>query len=238
MTGPGRTSETWIDLAGNRPGRAVSQEAIRRRRTEGAGADRSWRLGAEGEHLVADALDGLVSVSRLDRLRGRSPRWWVLHSVPVGTGDTDIDHVVGGPPGVITINTKHHRARRVAIEGDIVRVDGRATRYTEASAAEARRAQKRLRSRSTQAGHPELGEQLVVRPLLAVVGARLLGTARPGGVAVLTPANLSTYLRALPERWGTEDVAALFELCRRSDTWTGTTTGHGDGSSARGGPAS
>jgi hypothetical protein len=32
--------------------------------------------------------------------------WRVLHSVPVGSRDSDIDHVVIGPGGVYTINAK------------------------------------------------------------------------------------------------------------------------------------
>lgn len=107
--------DPWVDLAGHVAGRQVMQEANRRRRVEGAGADWSWRVGAEGEHVIAEVLAGLVTVSRFGRLRGRTPDWWVLHSVPVGTGSSDIDHVIGGPPGILTINTKHHRTRRVVI---------------------------------------------------------------------------------------------------------------------------
>lgn len=102
------------DLAGNAPGIGVSYEAARRLHTDGTGADHSWRLGADGEITVAAVLSALTEPSRLDRLRRRAPAWRVLHSVPVGTGRGDIDHVLIGPPGVVTINTKHHRAGRLA----------------------------------------------------------------------------------------------------------------------------
>jgi hypothetical protein len=36
-----------------------------------------------------------------------TPEWTVLHSVPVGTGSTDIDHIAIGPAGVFTLNTKY-----------------------------------------------------------------------------------------------------------------------------------
>jgi hypothetical protein len=32
--------------------------------------------------------------------------WHVLHAVPIGTRGTDIDHVVIGPFGLVTVNTK------------------------------------------------------------------------------------------------------------------------------------
>jgi hypothetical protein len=81
------SGEPWVDLAGNVAGRQVTREANRRRQVEGAGADRSWRLGAEGEHLVGEALVELVTASPWERLRGRRPAWWVLHSVPTAPGE-------------------------------------------------------------------------------------------------------------------------------------------------------
>jgi|CXWK01.1.fsa_nt_gi hypothetical protein len=65
--------------------------------------ERAWRLGAQGEETVGRALDRLP-----DGLH-------VLHSVPVGQRGSDIDHVVIGPPGVFTINTKHHPDKRVSV---------------------------------------------------------------------------------------------------------------------------
>ena len=50
----------------------------------------------------------LAELTAHSRLRLRTPRWRVLHSVPV-EGGRDIDHVMIGPPGVVTINSKHHR---------------------------------------------------------------------------------------------------------------------------------
>src|SRR6187402_2325790 len=55
---------------------------------------RGWYWGVLGERRTASLL------STLDH------QWTVLHSVPVGSGKTDIDHVAIGPGGVFTINTK------------------------------------------------------------------------------------------------------------------------------------
>jgi hypothetical protein len=57
-------------------------------------ADRALR-GAEGERKVGAILEGLA------------PTWHVLHGVWLGHGD--IDHVLIGPGGVFTIETKSNR---------------------------------------------------------------------------------------------------------------------------------
>lgn len=209
----------WRDLVLNVAGRQVVREANRRRRVDGPGADWSWRVGAEGEYLVADALAGLVRPSHLDRLRHRSPGWWVLHSVPRGDGSLDIDHLLGGPGGVVTINTKHHRGRRVLIEGDAVIVDRRRTEYVTRARAEADDTARLLRRALARHGHASVAEHLVVRPMLAVVGARALGSGRPGGVIVASPTTVEMCLRALPVRLTRDEVGAIFEVARRSTTW-------------------
>jgi hypothetical protein len=47
-----------VDLARNVPETSITHEATRRRVSEGAGADRSWRVGADGEFAVAELLIG------------------------------------------------------------------------------------------------------------------------------------------------------------------------------------
>src|SRR5687768_6936827 len=74
-----------------------------------------WYVGALGELDVARRLDGL------------GPGWYVLHSVPVGTGSSDLDHVVIGPAGVFTINTKHHPGQNVWVGGRRILVSGQRT---------------------------------------------------------------------------------------------------------------
>jgi hypothetical protein len=53
----------------------------------------SWEQGAEGEEVVGQILEGL-------RERG----WCVIHDVSFGRGN--IDHIVVGPGGIFTIETK------------------------------------------------------------------------------------------------------------------------------------
>jgi hypothetical protein len=207
----------WTDLADNAPGIGITHEAARRREAEGAGADRSWRVGADGEFVVAGILADLTAHSRL---RVRRPRWRVLHSVPVH-GGRDIDHVMIGPPGVVTINSKHHRSGRLVVDGDLIRVNGIATDYVVRSRREAEHARSVLRAALHAHGRPDLAERLPVRPLIAVLGGLLHVQRWPAGVMVVTTTGLNHLLRSLPLVVGPGDVDAVHEVARRSTTWTG-----------------
>jgi hypothetical protein len=57
-----------------------------------------WGRGAAGEERVGQILDGL-----------RDSGWYALHDVNLGRGN--IDHVLIGPAGIFTIETKSHRGR-------------------------------------------------------------------------------------------------------------------------------
>ena len=68
----------------------------------------------------------------------------MLHSVPVGSGSSDLDHVVIGPAGVFTINTKHHRGQNVWVGGRRILVNGQRTDHLRNANYEAKRASKLL----------------------------------------------------------------------------------------------
>ncbi|MEJ3652051.1 nuclease-related domain-containing protein [Actinomycetes bacterium KLBMP 9759] len=212
-----------VDLASNAPGIAVTHEAARRRSTDGAGADRSWRVGADGEATVAALLTELTEPSRWDRMRGRRARWRVLHSVPFldrsGRPRGDIDHVVIGPPGVVTINTKHHPAGRVALDGDELTVNRHRTDYLGKARREAERTTEQLRAALAASARDALAQRLTVRPMIVVVGARLLVSEWAAGVNVVMPRQLVHTLTSLPERLAAADVGEVFEIARHSRTW-------------------
>ncbi|OLM28285.1 hypothetical protein Ae717Ps2_6624 [Pseudonocardia sp. Ae717_Ps2] len=208
----------WVDLAATLPGAGVLHESTRRRRAQGAGADRSWRVGADGEAEVADLLAELTQVRGWSRLRGRRPGWRVLHSVPLGDGHGrirgDIDHVLIGPPGVVTINTKHHRTGRLRLDGDDLTLNGRRTDYVPKARREASRAAALL-----QAALPASIRQISVRPFVVVVGGRLTARSYPPGASVVMTERLLHSLRALRPELDPDCVDALFDVARRSTTW-------------------
>jgi hypothetical protein len=213
------TARDWTDLADNAPGIGITHEAARRREAEGAGADRSWRVGADGEFLVADVLAHLTAHPRFGGLGLRRPRWRVLHSVPL-PGGRDVDHVMIGPPGVVTINSKHHRRGRLVVDGDRITVNGIATDYVERSRREAQYATAVLATALRAHGSPALAELLPVRPLIAVLGGLLHVERWPYDVVVVTTMGLNHVLQSLPSVLGPGDVDAVYEMARRSTTWT------------------
>ncbi|MES9520621.1 nuclease-related domain-containing protein [Streptomyces capoamus] len=88
----------------------------------------SWRKGLAGERRVG---------AELNRLGGHG--WRVLHSIPLAN-KVDIDHLLIGPGGVFSINTKHHHKKTVWVGDDSVKVDhGKPAPYARKSRAEAKR---------------------------------------------------------------------------------------------------
>jgi Nuclease-related domain len=201
----------WRDLAGNKAGTMAGARADELRsqapvwsfvsrllavRTE----ERDFRVGASGEAEVAWRLRKLGP-----------PGWHVIHSVPVGNAGSDIDHVVIGPAGVFTVNTKHHRAGRVWVAEGTVMVNGRETWYVRNARFEAARAARML---SAGCGLP-----VVVRPVIVVVGARLTIRQRPVDVAVLDARAFVRWLRRQPATLPPDKVERIFEVARRDTTW-------------------
>ena len=58
----------------------------------------TWLQGAEGEEVVGEILEKLAGEG-----------WYVLHDVSFGRGN--IDHIVVGPGGIFTVETKSHAGR-------------------------------------------------------------------------------------------------------------------------------
>lgn len=196
------------DLAKNRAGSAA-MTAARDRTTwwRRAGralgirtADGAWREGAEGERQVGKTL-------AMARFFG----WRSLHAVPVGTRGSDIDHVLIGPGGVVTVNTKHHRGKAVKAGRLAVFVDGRETRYAENSLHEGQRASRLLTA--------AVGRPVEVTPIVVVVGARRLRGHKTQGVRILRHGDLLFWLAFRRRRLGRAERRAMFEVARREATW-------------------
>jgi hypothetical protein len=178
----------WEDLALRRPGQAAREKALEElassrersrfwsfvaRAVDAKTDERAWRVGADGEEGVG---------ARLEKLRRHG--WHVLHAVPVGERGSDIDHVLVGPGGVYTINTKNHPGGRVWVGRNSVRVNGHPVPYLRNSRHEAVRAARLLSSR--------LSLNVPVRPAVDHLDRPGVGLTHSGGPAegaVLHPAE-------------------------------------------------
>jgi hypothetical protein len=219
----GEPAPEWVDLAGNVAGVGVVHEAARRRQRGGVEAGRSWDRGAKGEYEAGRVLARLTAVSWWDRVRGRAPRWRVLHSVDLrdtdGAKRGDIDHVVLGPPGLVTINTKHHRRGNIVVDGDTLTVNGRRTAYVAKARQEADRARGLLVAALTAHGQAELAARLPARPLILVVGAMPRIAREAEGVPVVPLQRLRHTVEGFRPQLAPDEVATVYEMARRDITW-------------------
>lgn len=157
-------------------------------------------LGAEGERVVGKRL------AKLER-----DGWKVLSSVMKRSG-ADIDHVLIGPPGVFTVNTKHHRGARIWVGEQVVKVNGRQEKYLPKSRHEAESAARTL-SRVT-------GLAVTVTPVLAFVGAGSLDIAGSrGDVLVMRGEQIDHVLREIPARYSYQERERIYASARRAEIW-------------------
>ncbi|WP_346995601.1 nuclease-related domain-containing protein [Dietzia sp. SLG310A2-38A2] len=205
----------WHDLADARAGAAARERALAEREAQGVvrhvlarlvGAktdERAWRIGADGEQAVGEQLAGLDA------------RWRVLHAVRVGERGADIDHVVIGPGGVFTVNSKNHPKASIWVGGDTFMVNGNRVPYIRNSRHEAKRASRLL---AEQVGFP-----VPVTGIIAVVGARAGFTVKnqpaDGAVTVIPRRRIRRLLTSQPQRLGLREIDAIHEVARRSTTW-------------------
>lgn len=210
--GPPDADSSWEDLAGNLPGQGLIAEAAALRaahpwrcrlaRLGNVHTDeRAKRVGARGEQLVA---------TRLAKL----PQGWrTLHAIVRSESGTDVDHLVVGPAGVFTINSKYHRGKRVWVRGSTVKVSGHNQPYVRDMRNEVKIVS-HLLSRA-------VGEPLLVRGVIAIICGDF---KRKGGddcdVKVLGRKHLDSWLtRQPPDRLTPVQVERIFEQARRSTCW-------------------
>ncbi|MEX5631534.1 nuclease-related domain-containing protein [Parafrankia sp. FMc2] len=187
-------------LAEREPGfwRALVDRLLRRERPETEG----WRTGLAGERIVAAELAPLES-------RG----WRVLHSIPLAN-EVDIDHLLIGPGGVFSINTKHHHGSRIWVGDDAVRLGPRAYQYVRKARAEAQRASTAL-SRAC-------GFDICVAGVLAFVNAEQLTVVETlKDVYAVHHDDLGTAFDVLRPVWGPADVERIYACARVPATWVG-----------------
>jgi hypothetical protein len=163
-------------------------------------SSRPWYLGAIGEMRIAAELAKL----------GRG--WYVLHAVPVGAGATDIDHVVIGPAGVFTINTKHHAGQRIWIAGRKFMVAGKFYPHIPRAEAEAAGASERL-SR-------HLGTSIPVTAAVAIVAAKEIEVKElPRTVLLASDRSLVRKLRKRKSVWAPAQVDRVAVVAAAPQVW-------------------
>ncbi|GAB7006953.1 hypothetical protein JCM18899A_44260 [Nocardioides sp. AN3] len=164
---------------------------------------RAWRTGALGEETVARDLWQL----------SRNGLWRHLHSVPVGTHGSDIDHILVGPGGVFTLNTKNHCGANIWVDSNTFMVNGQKQPYLRNSRHEAERASKLL---TRACGFP-----VPVYAVVVVVDPRNLTIRQdPTDVAITTRRRLKSWISTQPNLLEQTQADAIFDQARRSSTWT------------------
>ena len=213
---PGSWSAGWSvpagsDLASRVAGAAVAEQAARlsagrfqrwaARLLGLRTAATSWDVGARGERIMG---------RRLERLRACG--WEVLHSIPLASG-ADIDHLVIGPGGVFTINTKHHAGARVSVGRHRVWVNGSAQEYIRNSRHEAAAAARRLSE--------ALGRTVPVCGVVAFVNPGPFSMKEPPSDALVTSdKTIASVLRSRPAVLSVAEAQAVFQAARRAEIWT------------------
>lgn len=214
----------WHDLSENAPGQAAREQASEEWRTRREEKpvravlgrllnvhtdERAWRIGADGEEAVGN---------QLDKLARKDPRWRVLHSVPVGERGSDIDHLVIGPAGVFTVNTKHHPGAKIWVGKDQVRVNGQVQPYIRNSRFEARRATKLL---STACGFDVEADALLIFFAVEEITIKSAPSAKDGSsVHVKYRRQAVRWLKKQRTILTSAEIDDIYEQARRSTTWT------------------
>ncbi len=202
------------DLVERIAGRAVMEELLRSRadtpprgtlaRVLGISPltrdEQAWYVGAVGESITGRMLASLDN------------RWTVLHSVPIGTGSSDVDHIIIGPCGVFTVNTKHHAGQPIAVGARSLMVAGHTMPYMRNSEYEAERA--------TISLSRVLPASVDVTPVLAFVDPKSVTVKElPRFVRVLDAHNLVRWLRTQPVVLAPHQVALIAMVAADPATW-------------------
>ena len=210
---------TWTDLSTNRPGQAAREQAdthlaeMKDRSKFWTGVarvldvkndERAWRVGAKGEETVG---------ARLDKLSEHG--WHVLHAVPIGNKDSDIDHLLIGPGGVWTLNTKNHPGKKVWVSPRQVRVDGHVVPYLRNSEFEADRVRRILTE--------QLGWEPFVKGALVFLTGTIVPDVTikemPESVLILDRMDIPRIFKRSSQRLTPDGIAEIYEVARRSTTW-------------------
>ncbi|MFG2927279.1 nuclease-related domain-containing protein [Streptomyces achromogenes] len=160
----------------------------------------SWYTGLDGERRVGRELERLASFG-----------WHVLHGVPKNNGG-DIDHLLIGPGGVFSLNTKTHPGAAVWVGDTMAKVNGgKPVPYAAASRAEADYVQGVLGK--------HCGFAVPVEPVLVFVGVASLDRAATQYTVRIYQSRDVAALGPLTGKLTSEQVEHVFSVARHRRIW-------------------
>lgn len=166
--------------------------------------ERNWRLGAEGEELVA---------KEIAKLQQRDPRWRVIHDLRVGKRGANIDHILVGPPGIFVIDAKHWPNAAVKVYRSGPWIDGK----------KAWKDFNGVRKQAVLASNilsSATGMSISAMPILAFVNpASFQVKDQPEDVIITYRKNLIKALSNYPEKITDSQIETIFEAMRQPQTW-------------------
>lgn len=164
------------------------------------GESSSWYRGAQGEIIVGGILATLP------------PEWTAFHALPVGKKGADIDHLVIGPGGIFTINTKHHKNKPIWVAGRTLMVSGQKQPHIPSAEFEAKRVTKLVTERM-----PDVAP---AQPILTLVNPKSLSIkTKPKLVKVVAAVSLRRWLLARPAILSSAELAELEAIIDDPATW-------------------
>lgn len=183
---------------------APLRNAVRRLLRNRDRGDWSWSQGERGEKTVGRLLERAIEARR---------GWFVLHGITRDARGTDIDHLLIGPGGVFSINTKHHEGKKVHVGRSKVFVSGVSVDYLRSARTEAAAVTTALR-RACRTPH-------AATPVIIVVGAQRVerDAGAPTDVVVLEPDHVRAWLDGLDDTLGPGEVEQLYNAARWESTW-------------------
>ncbi|MFD9608336.1 nuclease-related domain-containing protein [Streptomyces sp. NPDC059083] len=198
------------DLARNPPGARLiglmaerGPSAVQRLRSKLLRQSSEWDsfyTGLKGEKKVGREL------ARLSRCG-----WHALHGIQKGNGG-DIDHLLIGPGGVFTINTKTHCGAAVWVGDAMVKVNGGPPRpYAAASKTEADFVRRSLQQ--------YCDFEVSVEPMLVFVGVESLHQSNPQSAVRVCQEREIAALGPLTGSLTAEQVETVYAVARHRRVW-------------------
>ncbi|MCY7324930.1 MAG: NERD domain-containing protein [Microbacteriaceae bacterium] len=163
----------------------------------------SWYLGALGEIAVGDILRRLPD------------GWTAFHALPVGTKESDIDHIVVGPGGVFAINTKRHRGKPIWIADRTFMVSGHRQPHLRNAEYDADRVARLLGDRMP----------VPVHPMIVLVDPKSINMKKaPKRVKVIEARHLARWLVKRPTVLAPDVIREVTAVLADPTTWRAATT--------------